>query len=149
MTTIRHLRRISFRTKIVALLLAVEAAVLAVLVWHAAVIELQRVDRDFQADLSQVRLLLNAAVQSPLERRDIPALQRILAESVNPKGMQYLVAKDRNGEVLASAGLKGSLPRLDVALEDGFAEKRYDSVIPVAIRGEALGSLNIGIALDR
>ncbi len=146
----RFLRQISFRTKVVALLLAVEAMVLGILMWHGAVLELQRVERDFQADLAQVRPLLNAAVETPIETGDIASLQRILDDSLNSKGTRYLVAKDRNGNLLAAAGIGGTaLPRLDAALEDAFDDLRYDTVVPLASRGRPLGVLYMGISLER
>jgi hypothetical protein len=83
---IRFLRQISFRTKIVALLIAVEAIVLAALVWDGSRLELQRVDRDFHADLAQWQRLLNAAVEIPLQNGDSNSLQRILDDSLNSKG---------------------------------------------------------------
>ena len=144
------LQHISFRTKIVALLLAVEATVLGALVWHGSVLELQRVDRDFQANLAQIRPLLNAAVELPIQQRDIPNLQRILDDSLHSRGAQYLVAKDRDGNVLAAAGIRGdALPRLDAALEDGFSDRRYDTVFPLSLHGEPIGSMHMGISLDR
>ena len=147
---IRILRLISFRTRIVALLLAVEAAVLGILVWHGAVLEQQRVDRDFQADLTQIRPLLNAAVEMPIVNNDRATLQRILDDSLSPKGTQYLVAKDRQGNVLAAAGIRGdALPRLDASLDTAFADRRYDTVLPLSVRGEPIGSLHMGVALER
>jgi diguanylate cyclase (GGDEF)-like protein/PAS domain S-box-containing protein len=147
---IRFLAQVSFRTKIVALMLAVEAAVLGGLVWHASVIELQRVERDFQADLMQVRPLLNAAVEAPIEARDVPTLARILSDSLSAKGTQYLAAKDRDGNLLAAAGVDArALPRLDAALEDAFNDRRYDTVVPLSSRGQPIGVLHIGISIDR
>ena len=147
---IRFLRRVSFRTKIVALLLAVEAAVLGGLVWHGSVVELQRVERDFQADLAQVRPLLNAAVETPIEANAPLTLQRILADSLSAKGTQYLVAKDRHGNVIAAAGVDPrALPRLDAGLEDAFDDRRYDTVVPLSARGEPIGVLHMGISVER
>jgi diguanylate cyclase (GGDEF)-like protein/PAS domain S-box-containing protein len=144
------LRKVSFRTRLVALMLAVEAAVLGGLVWHASVIELQRIDRDFQADLAQVRPLLNAAVETAIEARDAKSLQRILADSLTPQGTQYLVAKDRDGNVLAAAGVDPhALPRLDASLEDAFADRRYDTVVPLAAGGRPIGVLNMGVSIQR
>jgi diguanylate cyclase (GGDEF)-like protein/PAS domain S-box-containing protein len=144
------LRPISFRTKIVALVLAVEALVLGALVWHGSVLELQRVDRNFQSGLAQLRPLLNAAVEMPIRNRDIATLQHILDDSVYVKGTRYLVAKDREGNVLAAAGIKGdALPHLDAAMEDGFSDKRYDTVFPLSLRGEPIGSMHIGVSLER
>jgi diguanylate cyclase (GGDEF)-like protein/PAS domain S-box-containing protein len=147
---IGFLQQVSFRTKLVALLLAVEAIMLAVLTWHGSVLELQRVERDFQADLAQVRPLLNAAVEIPMENGDIATLQRILADSLHAKGAQYLVAKDRAGNLLAAAGIDGTkLPRLDAALEGAFNDRRYDTIVPLTSRGQPLGVLYMGISLER
>jgi diguanylate cyclase (GGDEF)-like protein/PAS domain S-box-containing protein len=144
------LRSISFRTKVVALLLAVEALVLGALVWHGSVLELQRVDRNFQASLAQLRPLLNAAVELPIKNKDLAGLGRILEDSLYSKGTQYLVVKDREGNVLAAAGIGAdALPRLDAALEDGFSDRRYDTVFPLSMQGEPIGSMHMGVSLDR
>lgn len=144
-----NVRAISFRTKIVALLLVVEAVVLAVLVWHGTVLDLQRADREFQAHLGQLRRVLNAAVETPIERSDKATLQRILEGALSAKGTQYIVAKDRDVELLAAAGLgAAALPKLDATLEDGFGDRRFDTVIPLASRGEPIGSLRLGISLE-
>jgi hypothetical protein len=146
----RLLRHISFRTKIVALLLFVEAIVLGILVWQSSVLELQRIDRDFGADLSQVRPLLNAAVEIPVMQNDRTSLQRILDDSVNSKGYQYLVVKDRQGNLLAAAGIRGdALPQLDASIEDAFKDRRYDTAFPLAAKGEPIGTMHVGISLDR
>jgi len=150
MTQHPFLRKVSFRTRLVALMLAVEAAVLGGLVWHASVIELQRVERDFQADLAQVRPLLNAAVETSIEARDAKSLQRILGDAITPQGTQYLVAKDRDGNVLAAAGADPrALPRLDASLEDAFGDRRYDTVVPLSAGGQSIGVLNMGVSIKR
>src|SRR5688572_5046117 len=147
---IRILRQVSFRTKLVAIMLAVEAAVLGGLVWHASVIELQRVERDFQADLTHLRPLLNAALEGPIEANAPRTLERILSDSLNRKGTQYLVAKDRHGNVLAAAGADPkALPRLDAAFESAFDDRRYDTVVPLSSRGEQLGVLHMGVSIER
>src|SRR5688572_24230536 len=111
----RFLRSVSFRTRIVAALLAVEAAALGFLVWEASLIELQRVDREFQAELGHTRSLLNAALHQPLEARNIPALKKVLEESVTPGGLRYVIAKDPRGETLVAAG--SSAERADATLD--------------------------------
>jgi diguanylate cyclase (GGDEF)-like protein/PAS domain S-box-containing protein len=147
---IRLLRQISFRTRIVALLLGAEAVVLAILVWHGAVLELQRVDRDFQADVQQMRALLNAAVESPIEKGDIASLRRVIDDSIQSKGVQYIVAKDLQGNTLAASGIAGDrLPKLDASLEDGFGDRRYDTVVPLSASGTPIGVLYAGFSLDR
>jgi diguanylate cyclase (GGDEF)-like protein/PAS domain S-box-containing protein len=147
----RFLETVSFRTRIVAALLAVEAAALAFLVWEASVIELQRVDREFQAELGHTRSLLNAAVHEPLAARDTPTLKKVLEESVTPGGLRYLVAKDARGDTLAAAGTDGERPdrTIDATLEDAFDDRRYDTVRPLASDGAPLGTLHVGISLDR
>jgi len=147
---IRFLRHVSFRTKIVAALLAVEAVVLASLVGYATFMEQRRVDRDFTANLGQLSTMLNAAVAVPIEKGDTATLQRILDNSLHPTGVQYVAVKDRVGNLVAAAGISpAALPRLDSDLETAFGDRRYDTFVALTAKGEPIGTMLIGVALDR
>ena len=149
MKMLHSLRHVSFRTRIVALLLVVEAVALAFLVWQGTVLEMQKTDREFESILLRVRPLLNAAVQEPLDRRDIALLDTIVSESLKARDLSYVAVKDNEGQVVARAGaLRGPLPRLDAAMEDGFDDRRYDTAFPIVSHGRPVGTMQIGISLE-
>src|ERR1700687_1681521 len=147
---LRSPRAIALSTKLVALLLTVEAIVLAFLVWQGWVLDLHRVERDMLAGLTQMRPWLNAAVAPSLAARDVATLQRTLDAALASPGLRYALARDRDGNILARAGrLTREAQRPDATLEEARGHDGFHTRFPVTLRGVEVGALFLGLSIDR
>lgn len=140
----------SIRIKLVLVALAAQLAVLVVLVANSMrVIEDAVVEQAVQR-VSQIKLLMNAALVAPLAQRDHAALQKILEQAVREENFSYLVLKDRQGKVVAAAGwdLATPLPPQDRDLrhDDEDSRGRHDDTVPIWRADQVYGDLHFGIS---
>ncbi len=144
-------RKVSLRTKLVAALLFVEAIALAFLVWQGWLMDLARAESDLQAQLAQVRPLVNAAVVPALDSGDPAAPGRALSELRHARGIQYLALKDPTGAVVAAVGTASTfaLPRLDASLESARDDRRFDTAFPLVRGDSVVGSIQAGFSVER
>lgn len=142
---------VSLRAKVFAFLLVVEVLALSLLLWQGWRLDLQRMERDFVTRFAQTRSLLNAAVAGPLASGDYPGLERALRGALDSRGLDYFVAKDREGRVAAVLGSDRAnrVPRLQATFDEALAARHFDTVFPVIHRGEAVGFLHVGASLER
>lgn len=145
----RSLRAISLRTKLVALLLGLEALGLAFLVAQGWLVDLSRTENDLQATLSRLRPLLAATLARPLDG-DPQALVAAV-RTAHVRGIDYLVVKSREGRVLAAEGWPADkpLPRLDGTLDQAKGDRRFDTVVPVGPPAGVGTLLFIGLPVER
>lgn len=145
----RCLRAISLRTKLVALLLGLEALALAFLVAQGWMVDLTRTEADLQANVARLRPLLAATLAAPLSG-DEETLRAAVRTARTP-GIEYLVVKTREGRVAASEGWPAGkpLPRLDGTLEHARGDRRFDTVVPVGPPAGVGTLLFIGIPVER
>src|SRR5688572_6666815 len=141
---------ISARDRIVASVLMIEVLALVFLVWQGSQLESARVERAFTSNLALLRAVLTTTVQVPLHGRDVAALQRVLDRAREDAKLEYLLAKDEKGEVVASTGaLDTPAPQLDSALEDALDDGRFDTAFSVPGGNRAGATLRLGLRIDR
>ncbi len=143
------LRFLSLRAKLVGLLLFVEAAALAFLVWQGHEMDIARSEREFHDTVSQLHPLLNVALAPPLAEGDHARVQELLARARTSRGLQYLVAKDADGRIVAAEGWDpaNALPALDTSLESSLRSGRFDSLFPLTVDTRVVGSVSAGLAV--
>ena len=140
---------ISSRSRVVAFVLGIEALALVFLVWQGSELESARVERAFTSNLARLRAVLTSSVQAPLEARDFASLQRILERTREDAKLEYILAKDEKGDVVARAGaLATPAPRLDSELEDAFDDRRFDTAFSVPVGNPAGATLRLGLKID-
>ena len=144
---LRALASLSLRARLVALVLVVEAAGLALMVWQGYHADLARSDTEFHDSLEQLRPILNAALAPAVANRDTRRVGAVLAEVSGVRGLRYLVAKGPDGSVLASVGIAAGepLPALDTSLRSAAADLRFDTVLPLAAGGRRVGQVHAGL----
>jgi diguanylate cyclase (GGDEF)-like protein len=140
--------RISTRSRIVAVVIAIEAVALAFLIWQGTQLESVRVESIFSANLARLRGALAAAVHGPLEAGDLVALQRILEHTRDDAKLDYIFVKDEEGRVVASAGGPQTAGRLDALLQDAFADRRFDTAFTVPVRNAPGATVRLGLGVE-
>jgi diguanylate cyclase (GGDEF)-like protein/PAS domain S-box-containing protein len=146
---LRALASLSLRAKLVALVLVIEAAGLAFMVWQGHRQTLARGDSEFQSSLVQVRPLLNAALAPAVAAGDASRLSEVIHEARHARGFLFLEAKDADGRVLAAEGLEPgeAHPSLHATLESALAAGRFDTIMPLAFDGREVGTVHAGLSV--
>jgi diguanylate cyclase (GGDEF)-like protein/PAS domain S-box-containing protein len=147
---VRALRSLSLRTKLVTLVLVIEAVGLALMVSESRGVNISASESGFQSSLEQVRPLLNAALAPAVAANDKARVAAVMSEVRAGRGLLYLVAKDTAGHEIAAVGWNAgdTLPALDVSLESSLAEGRFDTVVPLALGTRAVGRVHAGISTE-
>lgn len=140
----------SIRIKLVLAALAVELTMLTVLVANSMRVIEEAVVEQTVHRVSQIKLLMNAALAPPLAQRDHAALQKILEQAVGEENFSYLALEDHEGKVVAAAGwdLATPLPPPDRDLrhDDEDSLGRYDDTVPIRFAGRVYGKLHFGVS---
>lgn len=144
----RALASISLRAKLVALLLFLEAAGLAALVWQGHLTNIGRAESEFQSSFGQIRPLVNAALAPALAGDDALQIVQVIDAVRAARGMSYLVAKDDQGRIVAAEGwnVDKPLPPFDATLESALADGRFDAVIPLSLGQRGVGTAFVGLS---
>ncbi|AWK90137.1 histidine kinase (plasmid) [Azospirillum thermophilum] len=135
--------------------MCVEAVMLTLLVANSVRLLYGSLTEQAQLHASQVTPVLNAALVAPLAQRDYATVQAVLDESRAAGGVEYLAVLDSSGKLVALSGWPRdrALPPPEQALslapkEAGSGtEYRYDVRQPVALAGQALGTVQFGLDL--
>jgi diguanylate cyclase (GGDEF)-like protein/PAS domain S-box-containing protein len=146
--SLRIVSSFSLRAKMVALLLLVEAAGLAFLVWQGRDEDIAHTEAEFQSSMAQIRPLVNAALAPAIAGDDAMQIMAVLDAARGARGIAYLVAKDTQGRVIAAVGTPAgeALPGLDPSLESSFSDERFDTIVPLALGARPVGAAYVGIS---
>ena len=146
---IRAAASLSLRAKLIAFVLVVEALGLALMVWDGRQLVIARSEAGFQSSLAQVRPLLNAALAPAVAAGDAQRLAAVMTELGATRGLNYLVANDTAGRVIASVGWKAGdpLPGLDSTLESALPTERFATVVPLTFAAREVGHVHAGISI--
>ena len=147
----RFLRVRTVRARLLLAALVVEALMLTVMVGNSVRLLYASLAEQARLNAEQMMPVLNAALVAPLAQRDYATVQAILKESRAAEGLSYLAVRDLRGRVVAASGWDAArpLPPADGAfsLSDKGGATRYDVQAPVALAGQALGTLHFGLDL--
>ena len=146
---LRALAALSLRAKLVALILVLEAAGLAALVWQGRHLDIARAETEFHASLGQMRPLISAALAPALAGDDALRVITVMDAVRSARGMASLGAKDAPGGVVAAEGWKAGepLPALDPTLESALGDGRFDFVVPLMLGERTAGHAHAGISV--
>lgn len=142
----------STRGRLLLLAILVEAVMLSVLVSNSLRLLASSMGEQARLHVGEMTPVIIAAIVAPLAQRDYATVQAVLDESTSVGGIDYLALTGRDGKVLAASGWPANqpLPPADHGLEIfGRGEARYDVTAPVAVYGQALGTLHIGLNLQQ
>lgn len=145
----------TLRGRMLAAAMCVEALMLTLLVANSVRLLYGSLTEQAQLHANQVTPVLNAALVAPLAQRDYATLQAVLDESRSVGGVEYLAVQDSAGKLVAISGWPRDrvLPAPEKALTlepkegEGYLEVRYDVRAPVALAGQALGTVQFGLDL--
>ena len=148
--TRRALRSLSIRAKLVILLLFVEAAALAFLVWQGHEMDLAHSERELHDSVARLQPLLNVALAPATALGDGARVSEILSVARTARGLRYLVVKDPDGRIVAADGLdpRSPLPALNLDVGSSLREGRLDNIFPLTHEGRVVGNVRSGIAVD-
>src|SRR6185295_5215170 len=103
-----------------------------------------------QLQLVEDKKLLVTSLAVPLKRRDIAAIDAILAQARTDDNIAYLVVFDVAGNVVARSGWDAAapLPPLTTQLRDAASldRGRFDSEVKVQLNDEVVGNVRFGLA---
>lgn len=144
--------RWSLRRKLIVACVAVEILAI-VLIWAGASRLMQQALKDQATAQSQEVLgLLEQTLATPLAQRDYATVQRTLELVRQPQALHYLVLFDHRDRQVASAGWdpQRSLPPRDTGPIDlDRADQTLHLETPIAIAGQAMGRLELGLSTQR
>ncbi|MBA3903599.1 MAG: PAS domain S-box protein [Rhodocyclaceae bacterium] len=148
--TLKNISR-SLRFRLVAAASIVLVLMLAVLVANSVrLMDSALIERENER-LTELRVLLNAALAEPLAETNYATLTRLVRQLRQDRGMVYVVLVDHNRRVVAAEGwdLDKPLPptRKDFA-ELPRGASRFDGVTQLAIGQRVLGHLYFGVSTD-
>jgi diguanylate cyclase (GGDEF)-like protein len=148
-----HRPRLSFRLKLLLASVAVQLAVMALLV--GTVLSQLRGELRQQGELriAQFAALADTLLAAPLLQRDPTGLQQTLDRMRRADTISYLVLLDPQGQVLAASGwnLGRALPPVDVglrALDFDRADTTLHAQTDIGLAGQQLGSLRYGFPTE-
>jgi signal transduction histidine kinase/ActR/RegA family two-component response regulator len=131
----------------------VEATMLTLLVANSLRLLSGHMTEQASDHVAQLTPVLNAALVAPVAQRDFATVQAILDESRAVQGIDYLALVDSGGRVVAQSGWPGSrpLPPPDqvVRLFRSGDIPRFNSATPIALAGQRLGTLHVGLNLSK
>ncbi|WP_448204716.1 ATP-binding protein [Azospirillum sp. sgz302134] len=141
----------TLRGRLLFAAVCVEAVMLTLLVANSVRLLYGSLAEQAQLHANQVTPVLNAALVAPLAQRDYATLQAVLDESRSVGGVEYLAVQDSMGKLVAISGWPRdrALPEPDegLTLDDKNGGARFDVRAPVALAGQALGSVQFGLGL--
>jgi diguanylate cyclase (GGDEF)-like protein/PAS domain S-box-containing protein len=141
----------SLRTKLVIVSIAVEAAMLALLLANSFRLLNQTLQEQTKARLEALTPLLNASLSARLFERDHASIREILAHLVdNPTAdLKYVVVYDNRNEVYARAGSvePSRMPKLDIDVGSSLDDLVFDASAPLTVGKVTVGGVRFGLSL--
>jgi diguanylate cyclase (GGDEF)-like protein/PAS domain S-box-containing protein len=144
------LRITSLRVKLFLAAIAVQVLMLIVLTTQSLSFVNAKLEERAQLRLDEEKSLLVASLAEPLRRRDIAALEKVLAQVRSNDGIAYLLLFDHQGTLLAQSGwdAQAAPPQPHANLRDaaGASSGRFDTEVVVETQGQVLGKLRFGVS---
>lgn len=139
------------RGRLLMLALFVEACMLVLLIANSLRLLHHFMGEQARSHSEQIAPVLNAALVAPLAQYDYATVKAVLDESVATQGIDYLVALDNQGQVLASAGWPAGrpLPTPDsvFTLDKEENPPLFNVAKPILLAGQKLGEIRFGVNL--
>lgn len=142
----------SLRSKLVVACLLVQSVAVALVVFGSTRLLQRTLVEQARSETAQVAALLDQAIAAPLAQRDYATLQQTLDLVRNDRSIDYLVLQDHRGKRVASSGWDAAwpLPPRDADAPDlDRADPTLHLAVPVALAGQPLGRVDIGLSTDR
>ena len=139
------------RSRLLWLAMLVQIVMLTLLIWRTAVVFEEGLLTQSRGCIERMTPALEAALITPLLQEDIVTVQSVLKLAGRAPGVVYLGVMDHSDIVLGSVGWpKGVVfpePNQSAAESLMPFEGRLDAVIPLAIDGQDLGHVHVGLSL--
>jgi signal transduction histidine kinase/CheY-like chemotaxis protein/HAMP domain-containing protein len=143
----------SIRGRMLMVAIAVETIMLTLLVANSLRLLSGHMTEQASDHVAQLTPVLNAALVAPVAQRDFATVQAILDESRAVQGIDYLALVDSGGRVVAQSGWPGSrplpVPDRVVRLFRRGDIPRFNAATPIALAGQRLGTLHVGLNLSK
>jgi signal transduction histidine kinase/HAMP domain-containing protein len=139
------LRAHSLATKIFVLTLSGQLALFAALLIHNANLIEQSLEEPFRLRVESLKPLFNLALAPLLVEGNYAALGIRLEDARSDDDIQYLVVRNANDAVVASAGWDASAP-LPLASKQVLEDDIFDTFLLIESDGRKYGTLNFGIS---
>ncbi len=144
----------SVRSQLLIVAIAIEAVMLTLLVANSLRLLTTHMGQQAQQHVEEIAPVLIAAIVAPLAQRDDATVQAVLDESTKVGGIDYVAVTNNDGRQVASSGWPAGtpLPPADPKLElfNGETDTpRYNVLVPIAMYGQKMGALHIGINLSQ
>ncbi len=142
----------SVRGRLLLTAIAVEAVMLALMVFNSWRLMNDYLFDQVDVQAQQIGPILIAATVAPLAQLDYATVQAVLDESISRKGVRYLAVVDAQGNRVASSGWppNQALPTSDKlsSLTDLSGSPTYHQRSSIAMYGQVLGQLHFGLDLS-
>jgi signal transduction histidine kinase len=141
----------TIRGRLVLAALMVELVMLAILVGNSQRLLREAMGDQAREQADQIAPVLSAALVAPLAQYDYATVQAVLNESHAIRGISYLAVADASGTIVATSGWPANtpLPAIDEKFNLDDDPPRYDLAQPIALAGQKLGKLQLGLDLTR
>jgi signal transduction histidine kinase/DNA-binding response OmpR family regulator/HPt (histidine-containing phosphotransfer) domain-containing protein len=148
-TSFRH----TVRGKLVLLALGVEIVMLSILVLNSLRLQHTAMTEQARSQAEQFYPVLGAALTAPLAQRDYATVQAVIDESRKAGGVAYIAVVDRSGKQVGSSGWPAGTPlpaqSKELPLFETRQQPRYDTVVPIVMLNQQLGTLHFGLDLSQ
>jgi len=146
---VKFFRVRSLRAKLLLASVIVEVVMLSLLVVNSLRLTNTSLLNQAQLRVTELNVLFNAALASPMAQRDYGTLKDILEESRRDEGIIYLVLQDRHGKVLAAAGHPDEPSHHSAGATidlDEIEQGHFDLSVPIRLAGQEFGRLTYGLS---
>jgi diguanylate cyclase (GGDEF)-like protein/PAS domain S-box-containing protein len=141
----------SIRLKLVVVAIAVEVAMLALLLANSYRLLNQALVAQTAARMDALTPLLNASLANPVFQRDHTEIEQIIGRLVESQlsDIPYLAVYDPKGRLLAHAGRfdPAHAPGLDAGVGEALRDLVYDAQVTLTVRTTTVGSARFGLSL--
>lgn len=141
------LTRLSLRLKLFGLAATALLALAGVLTFMQDRLVLRALEAELHARAIAVCPILETALATPMAERDYATVQAILREGVGSGSFSHMVLLDARGQLISSEGWSfgDGMPRPGrFTMANG--EERQLYTVPIALGGQALGTLHFGLS---
>jgi len=139
----------SLRSRLIALTVAVEAAMLVAVVWNSQRLAEEHLTRQFELRRGEITSLLQAAVGPAIVQHDYAAISETLQSAQQLQGIVYLVVFDEQGQRIAAANWpkEEAMPAVNLDQRPIFELDQLHIRFPIVLEQHRYGELQIGLDL--
>src|SRR4051812_77796 len=143
-------RILSLRLKLFLAAIAGQGLVLVALTTQSLDFINTKLEERAQLRLDEEKRLLVASLTDPLQRRDLAAIQAVLARVLTKDGIAYVLLFDASGKLIAKSSWneEAAPPPTQANLRDQPALKggRFHTEAPIEAQGQVLGMVRFGVS---